>query len=188
LPDESRKEEKQKLEKHLSLKLALASGILMICLLLFANLLNGFLAGKLESGEENLVTINNQVAHIEKLSNEKNSLKANIHLVTGLKGKNRNKYSSLLEEISDLVNSSTCLLSLSIKEEGKKKIMLEISGCAYSQSDVAEMMHNMETSGSFSEISLGNSEFVESRFINSSISLPVKNAVKFNLIANYNAD
>ncbi len=187
LPEENRKNEKEKIEKYISLKLALASGFTIICLLLIANLFEGFIAGKIDDGEENLLTVNEQELRSNRLINENEMLKANLLLLQNLKG-SKAKYSTLLLEITEIVNYNTCLLDLSIKKAGEKVIELDISGFSYSQQDVAEMIRRMESFNRFSNISLLNSAFVETKYINKSAKLNLKEVVQFKLTAEYNVN
>lgn len=188
LTEENRKEEKEKLEKSIALKLALVSGSAIIILLLLSNLLHGFITSAMESNEEELLTINNQSVQIERLVKQKEILKSNLAMFLNLKGYDKSRFSYLLEEITEIVTDKTCLLDLAMNEISENKISLEMTGCAYSQTDVAEIIKRMEDSNSFSGITLGNSIYVEKNKIGKDVRISQKEVVKFNVTAEYNVN
>ena len=188
LPDENKNEEREKLEKYISLKLALVTGVAVIFLLLFSNVFKGYLIKEMDQNDEELLMVKDQTKELESLTNERNLLNVNLKLYQNLRGDKRERYSRLLSQLTHITNDNTCLLDLSIKEISSEKIGLEITGCAYNQSDVAEMMHRMETKNTFTEISLRNSEFIETKYISRKLKISDKEIVRFNIMANYNAN
>ncbi|MFO7445407.1 MAG: PilN domain-containing protein, partial [Ignavibacteriaceae bacterium] len=175
------------LEKQTSFRMIIASGAVLLFLLLSAYLLEGFLAGKLENIEEDYLELSAKAGNVEKMKKENSYLKANLILLSKLKG-NRVEYSNLLYDVTKIINSGCCLIGFNLKENTQNFITIEFSGLGYSQQDVAEFMSNMEYSHRFKEISLVYSSSLRESRGQLSGRFGDEDYVNFKITAKYYAD
>ncbi|HEX2982188.1 MAG TPA: PilN domain-containing protein [Ignavibacteriales bacterium] len=153
LPQEMQSGARFELEKKLTLNFILAGGLILIMLMLVSLGANTFLNSKISEDEETVSLIEARNSEYESTLKENKKLKDNIASITSLR-KERQAYSGLLRDLSDLMPQGCALSELKLKNLEKGGIRAEIKGEAASQAGIAEFIEYMESSGKFKNVSL----------------------------------
>ena len=169
-------------EKQFVMRFIIAMGVIIMFFLLSSMLFENFITNKLDDQESSISDINQKISQLAIMKKENARLKKNI-VNLGMFKNNRIRHSKLLYDLSKVITKRTALTNVNLKNIESGQVVLEISGTAINQKDVAEIISLMESVNSFKDVTLVNSSLSNEQGTNN------KNKnFQFNISAKYNAD
>ncbi|MGD8782118.1 MAG: PilN domain-containing protein [Ignavibacteria bacterium] len=185
LNNETALKERDCIEKQITFCTTLASGVLLISLLLILFTFESFVSGRIKAGQEDVLEVNAKSALISKFEEENTKFNMSLSLLKKLKDK-KSTYSSLIKSLSEIVTSKSCFTGLKLNENENKENKIEITGVALNRQEVAKLMKNMENNAGFSNILLSYSNSIESKKIETNIRIKQSEIIEFKVVCEYN--
>ena len=99
----------------------------------------------------------------------------------------KNTYSNLLLLLNKITDEDCCLTGVEIKNNNNY-MNLNITGVAYDQSNVSDIIRKMESINQFKDISLVYSSSVNTDELALTVKLRTKRVVRFNIKSGYYAN
>jgi Tfp pilus assembly protein PilN len=172
-----------KIEKRIFLNSVFICGGVVLILLLLSNLFSLYSQKAQSERDEETVTLDQQQNMLKKLKEGNDNLKANISMMNKLKNK-KSAYSSLMLLLNKITDEDCCLTGVEIKNNNNY-MNLNITGVAYSQGNVSDLIKKMESLNQFKDISLVYSSSVSTDELSLAVKLNTKRVVQFNIKSGY---
>lgn len=175
------------IEKQLTMRAVLSAGMVMIVFLVSLFIMETILSSKFQELEENQADITSKTGQVEQMQKENRYLKMNLELINSLKG-GRAKYTSLMNDMTKVVSDKSSLTGINFKTGDAAYIACEISGTAFSQEEVAEVVGRIEKIKSFKNVSLLFAGYKDRQSSFENYNDNKSKMIHFNISARYNAD
>jgi hypothetical protein len=146
------------------------------------------LSNRQGEGQDKLSDIIARNKLTEKYETENKYLQANLKELKGIRS-SRISYSRLMDNFMSFVSDSCCLTKIDVEDKDRETVSVELSGLAYTQSEVANIMNKIESIDRFSNVSLVYSEMLDDHEMKELAFRPGKiNLINFKLVSEYHAD
>ena len=140
------------LERQSWLNITLLCGAFVLILLLISNFSNSFLKNEQNNRDANISALSLNHRMLKRLKQENAFYKSNLGLLYKLRDK-KSLYSSLLLSFNNLTNTGRCLTNVSVKNLNDT-LLINITGLAFNQTEVSDLLEKIESSGQFHNVSL----------------------------------
>ena len=181
-------DKRNEIEKQITFRIALASGALLLSLLLISFAVEMLISGKINAGQESLLEVNAKKALVTKYEEENTKFVSNLFHLKELKEK-RSTCSKLMKSLSDVVTAKSWYTGLRFRENDEDKPKIEVVGIALNQQEVATIMKNLENIHDFKNILLLYSNTTETKNVKTNLRISQNEVIEFKLLCEYeNAD
>ena len=175
------------IEKNITTRITLSAGALLLIFLLLITMSEMFLAGSIQTSNDELVDYEAKQNLIEIGRTENNKLKNDYVVLTELKSR-KIIFPGILKTLSEIIGDNCYLSDIKLRRETDTKIRMEIQGVAKDQKYVTSLLSNLELHDKYSDVALVNSVIVSSDRVKYNPGLYGSELITFKIVSSYNVD
>jgi Tfp pilus assembly PilM family ATPase len=190
LPEERRKTSNRQTEKKKAQQFILGFGFLILLLMIILNIIKSVMVNRLDTTEEQMLSLNEQIFKIELTKKEQKKLYQTLEemqqMVTW-----RSRYAEIMEEICKMIPVKVWFHEIDIKpfslsgtrKKNKQSNGMTITGWAFDEEKIGDFLSKLEKSSFFNNIQLLMSERVSAKEIWERTKLRKVSLIRFQIFA-----